>query len=323
MLTSLHFTSHSAVCPQHIYDHVNTTVTWIGLSSSETKPQMWLLLIIIPYLKTSAHTAGDTEELCTVRHSWKFRCLNFHLYPSNGLRFTAEKVGCSSSTVNLIIDQLHPKSQRLERIFAESKMGIFVNIAQMEDDVKRKSYISRNIKCPECWTETFVCLCHVHSDWHTHFQLAGVKWYAPVRYAALWTRDSNSAACCIHRLLFQLSIIINSGCPSFRKITQYNKTSGIHVYISQPIRKLWLKECVSVLDDRIVLKCIWKKYILRTKGKVKAIPGEALRVTGGLTLPNFKTISKWVLQGLSDPRTDQLYLLLYSFLLEPESTSGP
>jgi hypothetical protein len=33
--------------------------------------------------------------------------------------------------------------------------------------------------------------------------------------------------------------------------------------------------------EKIILKCILKKYILVVKGKFKAIPGQALRVSGG------------------------------------------
>ena len=29
-------------------------------------------------------------------------------------------------------------------------MGIFMKIAQLEDDIERESYIARNIKCSEC-----------------------------------------------------------------------------------------------------------------------------------------------------------------------------
>ena len=58
-------------------------------------------------------------------------------------------VRCSSNTEPLIVDQLHPKSQRLLRITAESQMGIFMNIAQFEDDIESKRYIAWNSQCPE------------------------------------------------------------------------------------------------------------------------------------------------------------------------------
>jgi len=58
-------------------------------------------------------------------------------------------VRCTSSTKHLIVDQLHPKSQRLLRIIAESQMGIFMNIFQIEEEIEPKSYIARNSQCPE------------------------------------------------------------------------------------------------------------------------------------------------------------------------------
>jgi len=51
-------------------------------------------------------------------------------------------------------------------------MGIFMNIFEMEDDIEGKSYIARNFKCPECRIDTFVSLCHVHSNWHTDIKPA-------------------------------------------------------------------------------------------------------------------------------------------------------
>jgi len=43
-------------------------------------------------------------------------------------------------------------------------MEIFLNTVQFEDEKEPKSYISRNIKCPESWIEPFVSLSYVHSS---------------------------------------------------------------------------------------------------------------------------------------------------------------
>jgi hypothetical protein len=77
-------------------------------------------------------------------------------------------------------------------------------------------------------------------------------------YAALQTHGSNSAACSSHMLLFQLSITINSGYPTFIIITQYNKTSCVHVHISRLLLKRWIKEWDSLVDERIILNYILK-----------------------------------------------------------------
>jgi hypothetical protein len=113
-------------------------------------------------------------------------------------------------------------------------MGIFMNIAQFEDDIERKSYIAGNIK----WlnvelTHWSVFVMYIPTDTLTSNGSSKMIRHSTC-YAALYTRDSNSAACCNHRILFQLSIIVISGCPLFIKTIQYNKTSGIQVYISRP-----------------------------------------------------------------------------------------
>ena len=106
-------------------------------------------------------------------------------------------------------------------------------------------------------------------------------------YAAKQTRDSKNAGCSNKRLLFQLSIIIHSECPSFRKIIQQSKiaqctkTSGIHVYISRPFGNPEFEKKMRFVGRReIILKCIGNKYIMRVKGKDKSNLGQALRLPG-------------------------------------------
>jgi hypothetical protein len=45
-----------------------------------------------------------------------------------------------------------------------------------------------------------------------------------------------------------------------------------------------------LLVEKTILKCILKKYILRVKGKGKAIPGQTLGAPGGFRLPELKSI---------------------------------
>jgi len=173
-------TSHSAVCPQRYV--CTTPIRHLHGLDYRVQSQSRKFNFI-------HYISCTSEQLCTLLATHRFyvryqigedcEVWIFSRIPPTESElqqkwFVALQIQCRILLTYCI--QNHEVCSELPQIH----MGIFMNIALSEDDIESKSYIARNIKCPACWIDPFVCLFHVHSQWHTHIKQAAAKWYAPV-----------------------------------------------------------------------------------------------------------------------------------------------